>query len=440
MGNSRRLLAATALLATACATTPAPVQRPTIGAQPEPIVRELEDAQRQIEARARAPQAVGADIESAASIQIPDHPSVRGAITLFSGDLKSSVQESLIRSARYKPLIDRVLAEYRLPKALAYLPVIESAYLPTLTSRGGARGIWQMMTPTAREYGLRVDWWVDERADPERSTRAAAAFLRDLYRQFNDWPLTLAAYNAGAGRVRRAMSNSGSATFWDLLERTAVPAETRGYVPTFFAAITIAGDPATYGFQLGESVENDVRRVEIEGPVSLRYVAQVANVDETMLKDLNPAYRHAIVPPGRAALVVPSRAASEIASRSATLKNEDATLALCTFTMREGDSLPRLARTIRADAETLIAMNDGRNPREGDTIYLPVRARELGALLAGEQDYAVKKGDTIDSIAKRFALSVAELRDLNQLAHDHKLHPGDKLRVSAPRALTAGGL
>jgi len=103
-------------------------------------------------------------------------------------------------------------------------------------------------------------------------TRAAAAYLKDLYRQFNDWPLALAAYNAGAGRVRRAMNATASVTFWDLLERTAIPAETRGYVPTFFATITIAADPATYGFRLGEPAERDVRRVEIEGPVSLRYL------------------------------------------------------------------------------------------------------------------------------------------------------------------------
>src|SRR5207248_753290 len=156
--------------------------------------------------------------------------SIRGAVSLFATEMKPSIQESLLRSAKYRPLIDKVLDDAKLPRGLAYLPVIESAYLPTLTSRAGAHGIWQFMAETAREYGLRVDWWVDERADPERSTRAAAAYLRDLYRQFNDWPLTLAAYNCGPGRVRRTLNEANATSFWQLLEAAALPKETRGNV------------------------------------------------------------------------------------------------------------------------------------------------------------------------------------------------------------------
>lgn len=440
MRNVRLMLVAPALCAAACATAPAPqVAMTPVAVRRAPIVDDLEDAQRQIAAREAKPVApAAADVAAAASIAIPAHPTIGKAIALFTGTLKPSVQESMIRSAQYKALIDRVLDEYKLPKALAYLPVIESAYLPTLTSRAGARGIWQFMAETAREYGLRVDWWVDERADPEKSTRAAAAFLADLYRQFNDWPLTLAAYNAGAGRVRRALEATDSRTFWDLVDARALPAETRGYVPTFYATIMIAADPPVYGFRLGEPVPRDARRVEVEGPVSLRYIAAVANVDEATIAELNPSYRHAIVPPGRAIVVVPSAAADEVASRATTMKTEDSMIALCTFTLRERDSLKRIANAVGSDVETLVAMNGGRRARSGDTIFLPVRARELASLLAGEQYYAVRKGDTMYSIAKRFDLTVDELRDLNQLSRRHKLHPGDQLRVAAGRALTAG--
>ena len=441
MKSMRRMLAATALFATACATTPAPqaAKSPAV-VDRSPIVAELEEARRQIESRQVAPIAATADIEAVASIPVPTHPSIGKAINLFSGQLKSSVQESLTRSAQYRALIDRVFDEYKLPRALAYLPVIESAYLPTLTSRAGARGIWQFMAETGREYGLRVDWWVDERADPERSTRAAAAFIKDLYRQFDDWPLTLAAYNAGAGRVKRAMSTTGSQTFWELVDRGALPAETRGYVPTFFATIVIAADPVTYGFQLTDPVALDARRVSVEGPVSLQYIAQSSNVDEAVLAHLNPSYRRGIVPPGMNAVYVPAVAATDVAARARTLKNEDASIAVCTFTLRPGDSLPRIATAVGSDSETLLAMNSYRRAGPGDTIYLPVRARELGALLAGEHYYAVKKGDTIYSIAQRFDLSAEELRELNQLRKAHKIRPGDRLRISAPRALTAGGM
>ena len=455
MMKERAVVLLIAIYAVACASsTPAPkpvVAAPALQApsaakqQAEEYRKALEAAYAEIVARERKPVAApSVDVEAAASIPIPDHPTIRGALQYFTTDLKPSIQESLLRSGKYKKLIDKALDDYKLPRGLAYLPVIESAYVPSVTSRAGAHGIWQFMPETARDYGLRVDWWVDERADPERSTRAAAAYLKDLYRQFNDWPLALAAYNAGPGRIRRAMQTSGSATFWDLLENEAVPKETRGYVPTFFATLTIASDPVTYGFRLGTPIDFDRSAVEIEGPLSLRYLASVAHVDEALLRDLNPALRQGIVPPGKNAVRVPSKSAESIAARAATLKNEDANVAICSYTLREGESLKRIARALGTDIETLTAMNNLRSPDaigEGDAVYLPVRARELGSLLAhSDAYYAVKKGDTYYSIAKSHNLTVEELLELNELEVEHKLHPGERLRITAPRAVSAGGM
>ncbi|HEX7155137.1 MAG TPA: transglycosylase SLT domain-containing protein [Thermoanaerobaculia bacterium] len=386
------------------------------------------------------------DVEAAASIPIPEHRTIDGAVRYFSTGLKASIQTSLIRSGRYRTLIEQALKEHKLPVGLAYLPVIESAYLPNLTSRAGAHGIWQFMPDTAREYGLRVDWWVDERADPERSTKAAAAFLKDLHRQFNDWPLALAAYNCGPGRVRRALQSTGATTFWELLEQQAVPKETRGYVPTFFATLIIASDPQTYGFELGKTIEADEKRVEVEGPVSLRYLAEVAGIDEEHIKELNPALVRGIVPPGRAHVRVPAKVAETVVAKARELKHEDAYVAVCSFTLRKGDSIQRLARALGTKPETILAMNnlaDATRVRSGDAILLPVRERELGSLLkySEREDmfYAVKKGDTLYSVAKRHGLTVDELRDLNELTKTASLQPGQKLRVSSPRTLTAGG-
>jgi membrane-bound lytic murein transglycosylase D len=452
----RAVVLLVAIYAVACATS-TPPSKPVAVAAPahqstsaaklevEEYRRTIESAYSEIVAREGKPVIEPkVDVEAAASIPIPDHRTIRGALQYFTTDLKPSIQESLIRSAKYKKLIDKALDDYKLPRGLAYLPVIESAYVPTVTSRAGAHGIWQFMPDTAREYGLRVDWWVDERADPERSTRAAAAYLKDLYRQFNDWPLALAAYNAGPGRIRRAMSATGGTTFWDLLENEAVPKETRGYVPTFFATLTIASDPATYGFRLGQPLELDLKPVEVEGPLSLRYLASVGNIDEAILRELNPSLRQGIVPPGKATVRVPSKAADAVTARASTLKNEDANVAVCSYTLREGESLKRLARSLGTDVDTLIAMNNLRSGAvvsEGDSIYLPVRARELGAML-GHSDayYAVKKGDTYYSIAKSHSLTVDELLELNQLDSDHMLHPGERVRVTAPRTVTAGGM
>lgn len=444
------------VLSAACASAPKPAPAPPAPLQPPASAhldaaafqRELQTAYDDIVAREHKPVAAPAvDVEAAASMPIPDQKSVRGAISLFSTEMKADIQAYLSRSSRYKKLIDKSLTEAGLPKGLAYLPVIESGYAPTLTSRAGAHGIWQFMSETAREYGLRVDWWIDERADPERSTRAAAKYLKDLYRQFDDWPLTLAAYNAGPGRIRRALNASGASTFWELSEQAAIPKETRGYVPTFYAALVIASDPQTYGFTLGDTADDlETKRVEIDGPVSLHYLAEVANVDESLLKELNPALRRGIVPPGREQVRIPSKAVEAVSARARTLRREDDNIKLCSFTLREGDSLKRIAHSLGTTVDTLLAMNNldaAASVGEGDSVYLPVRARDLGPMLASRGNdiyYAVRKGDTLYSIAKRHNLSVDELRDLNDFAASHKLKVGERVRVNAPRTLSAGGM
>jgi membrane-bound lytic murein transglycosylase D len=458
MNNMRRLLPAAAFVFAACATTgPPPV--PTPVPQPSPVVSprssdaahlraELEQAFDEIVAREGTPvPAPQVDVEAAASIPIPEHRTINGAVNLFTTRMRDDIQTSLLRSARYKKMIEAALAEYRLPKGLAYLPVIESAYMPALTSRAGAHGIWQFMPETAREYGLRVDWWVDERADPEKSAHAAAAYLNDLYREFNDWSLVLAAYNAGPGRVRRAMTSTGATTFWELLEWGAVPKETRGYVPTFYATLLIATDPDTYGFRLSTPEEIDEKQIVVEGPLSLAYLAEVAGLDRDLLREMNPALRRDLLPPGRNAVHLPARAAQTVAPRAAMLKREDANVAVCTFTLRERDTLKRLAHAIGTSTATIMAMNSLQSAHavgEGDSIYLPVRARELGARLAHYHDagvyYKVRKGDTFYSIAKKHGLSVEDLRELNDLTSRAKLRPGQRLRVAPPRAVTAGGM
>jgi len=447
------LLSAT-LLSVACATTPPPEPMPvpvvaasTVHADFDSAKRDYDEVYAQILAHESKPADLPVvDVDAAKSIPVPDHRSIRSAVGLFSNELKGDIQTYLTRSGKYRALIEKTLADLDLPMGIAYLPVIESGYSPTMTSRSGAHGIWQFMPETAREYGLRVDWWVDERADPELSTRAAAQYIKDLYRQFNDWPLTLAAYNCGPGRVRRALQDTGATSFWQLVDQGAVPKETRGYVPTFYATIIIAADPTSYGFRLGPAVTPDVKPVEVQGPVSLHHLASIAKVDEAQIRELNPEYRRGMLPPGRSTVRIPAKSVDAVAARAATMKNEDETIAICSFTMRQGDTLKRLARAIGTDIDTILAMNNLSNPKrahEGVSLYLPVRARELGTLLSHAKDeiyYAVHRGDTLYSIAKKHHLSVAELMDLNDLRKGHKLHTGEKLRVTAPRALTAGGM
>ncbi len=403
--------------------------------------KDLEDAYERILARTGGTaQPTLADADAALSIDIPDHRTINGALDYFSTDLHDSIQASLYRAARYRKMIDRVLDQEHLPRGLAYLPVIESAYMPTLTSRAGARGIWQLMPDTARELGLRVDWWVDERCDPEQSTRAAAVYLRRLYDSFGDWPLVLAAYNAGPGRIQRALDQTGSSTFWQLLDQAAIPKETRGYVPTFFATLLIVSDPSARGFELIDDAPDLRRPVTVEGPVTLGYVASVAGSDPRDLEEMNPALRHGIVPPGKQTIFVPPSAVPAVAQQASTLHNDDPNLPVATFTLRRHDSLASLARRLKVSPQEIVAMNGG-SAAPGQSIYLPVTQRRLSELLSGppaETLYTVTSGDTLYSIARRHGLKVEELMDLNQLGGSTTIHPGDRLRVTTGQTLTAG--
>jgi len=443
-------------LAACAGTTPVPVvptpARPHLSAVPTSSSdnteyrKLLEEAHQRIVARESGmlPRVI-ADADAALSMPVPDQKSIEGALRLFSTRLKPSIQTSLNRSARFKSLIDDVLREYQLPAALAYLPVIESAFVPTLTSRAGAHGIWQFMEPTAREYGLRVDWWVDERANPEKSTRAAASYLRDLYRQFGDWPLALAAYNAGPGRIRRAMSETGATTFWDLSDQSAIPKETRGYVPTFYATVLIASDPATHGFKLTEPETPSSQLIRMEGPLSLSFLAGAAGTDEKTLQSLNPELRRGVLPPGTSTIRVPAHLAATITSGSDSLRNEDHLIAVSSFTLREGDSVESLADLLDVPVKEIVDMNriaPTRPTREGDSIYLPLRRRDLSARLRGFAgslpEYEVAGGDTLYSIAKQHGVTVEDLREVNGLASDAVIRPGDRLRLSSPTSVQTG--
>ncbi|MGK2859836.1 MAG: transglycosylase SLT domain-containing protein [Thermoanaerobaculia bacterium] len=387
-----------------------------------------------------------ADYEAATSIEIPDHPTVFGALNLFSTALKPKIQASLDRSTRYRAMIDSILDEHELPRALAYLPVIESGYITSSVSRVGAFGMWQFMPATAREYGLRVDWWVDERADPERSTRAAARYLKNLYKQFSDWPLALASYNAGPGRVSRSLSANSSADFWELYGKAALPRETRGYVPTFYATLMIVSEPDAHGFLLCEPEEQteDWTEVSIPGPVSLKYLAETLGVHDGVMRELNPAFRHGVTPPGTAHVRVPKSVASRLSEAAGNLRGDDPHARVAHYKVRKGDNIKSLARKLGSDSHTISGMNGGiTRLRTGTMIWVPVSHTELSASLAQKPKskyHTVKRGETLYVIAKRNGLSVDDLRSMNNLSSKHVLKVGEKLRTSTSNAVTAGGL
>jgi len=224
---------------------------------------------------------------------------VAGYINYFSSRGRGTLEHALTRSGRYRVMIERILKEEGVPQDLIYLAQAESGFHPYAVSRAGARGIWQFMGSRARAYDLHRDSWMDERQDPEKSTRAAARHLKDLYNQFGDWYLAMAAYNSGPGRVQSAVKRTGYADFWELYRRNVLPKETRNYVPIIVAVTIMAKNPSQYGL---DTIVPDPRMaydtLKINYPVDLRLVAECVDVTPAELQELNPSLLRMTTPKG----------------------------------------------------------------------------------------------------------------------------------------------
>src|SRR5208337_3039895 len=225
---------------------------------------------------------------------------VAGYINYFSTRGRGTVEHALARSGRYEDMIRRILREEGVPQELIYLAQAESGFHPLAVSRAGARGMWQFMGSRARGYGLQRSWWVDDRQDPEKATRAAARHLKDLYNQFGDWYLAMAAYNSGPGTVQAAVKRTGYADFWELYRRNVLPKETRNYVPIIVAVTIMAKNPAQYGL---DSVVKEkpvpYDALKIDYPVDLRLVAECVDASANTLQDLNPSLLRLTTPKDR---------------------------------------------------------------------------------------------------------------------------------------------
>ena len=215
---------------------------------------------------------------------------VASFVNYFSaGKGRGAMEHGLIRAGRYHDMILRVLKEEGVPQDLIYLAQAESGFHPLALSRAGARGMWQFMAGRASGYGLQRNWWVDERQDPEKATRAAARHLKDLYNQFGDWYLAMAAYNSGPGTVQRAVERTGYADFWELYRRNVLPAETRNYVPIILAVTIVAKNPAQYGLEVSPETAPAVEVVKVNYAVDLRLVAECIDAPVATLQELNPS-------------------------------------------------------------------------------------------------------------------------------------------------------
>jgi membrane-bound lytic murein transglycosylase D len=291
----------------------------------------------------------------------PLNQRVLSYVELFQGRLHEFLESGMRRGSKYLPMIQQVFRAEGLPLDLAYVPLIESAFRPEAISRASAKGVWQFMQGTALENGLRHDWYIDERSNPEKATVAAANYLKTLAGTFGgDWQLALASYNSGPGRVQKAMKRAGQSDFWSLTAKTtALPRETREYVPMILAAIIIARNPAQYGFSFESEDGLPFETVRLPRAVELRRVAEWTGTPIETLRTLNPELRRPMTPIKDAdyALRVPVGTSIEIARRMDESAGDDL-LSLTRYSVRNGETLAGIARKLHISRSDLAEAND----------------------------------------------------------------------------------
>ena len=381
-----------------------------------------------------------------------DLPAVRNErvefwIDFLSGRNKEKTELWLERQGRYAPLIRQALTANGMPQDLLYLAMIESGLSPKAYSHAAASGMWQFIAETGRRYNLRIDGYVDERRDPVKSTAAALEYLGEMHDEFGSWFLAAAGYNSGENRVRRLLrEHAGGATgdenlYWTIWPE--LPRETRDYVPLMLAMGHIAKDPARYGFtDLDYQEPLEYETVEVPGGTSLAAVARAVDVDRDVIEELNTHLVRGMTPPGGTYPVrVPLHRGANFAANLERIRAEMPDPV--EYTLRRGETLTHVARRFGVSVASIQDANGGLNPRRlqaGQRIRVPVadevtmaiaRSAEDGPAEGSWRTHRVRRGDTLWEIARRYDVSVAQLRSWNSMGGRSALRVGQELRVRA---------
>ena len=352
----------------------------------------------------------------------PSHPTLRVRrnervdhyVRRFSKKNKKTFAVILERSPAYIPYLERTLRAEGIPPEIAYLPLIESGFNVRAVSRKNAVGLWQFIRPTGKRYGLRIDRWVDERMDVEKSTLAAARYLNKMFDDFGSWELALAGYNCGERRVERAIRRTGSKDFWKLSRK--LPRETRNYLPKFYAALTIAKDPRRYGFDsLDKTAEKTHETVKVPPRKSLAEIAELLDVKHKELYRLNPSLVGLATPPGG---LYGLRVPAGYAAKLELLRDEVAQLAKVEFPftqrpvwyrVRTDDSLWKIARKFRTSVDSLKRVNH----ISGSIIHPGQKLRIPPGDNVAYVRHRVRRGETLYGLARRYGTSVNAIRRAN---------------------------
>jgi membrane-bound lytic murein transglycosylase D len=377
----------------------------------------------------------------APNIPVYTNKKISAFIYMYTRKKRTIFKQAINRSGKYMKMIHRIFREYELPYNLAYLAVVESNFNPYARSRANALGMWQFMSYTGKVFDLKRSWWHDDRYDPEKSTVAAARYLKRLHRRFNgDWELALAAYNSGSGTVRRAIRRAkreGKATdFWNL----KLPRETRGYVPAFYAVVTIFNDLEGYGFQERQIILDEVSKqpLEVASGISLKQIAGALSIEHEVLSEMNPSLRlRGLVPPivDRYEISIPGEIElSALQTQKLDQLAQDRLSNWKSHTVRQGETLWSISRFYRIPVKKILAFNRFRRKNLiniGQKLMLPVATNWKAPVIVSKTKLAkkaldklpgithvhkVQKGDTLWKISNRYNIPIKTIKYWNRKA------------------------
>jgi membrane-bound lytic murein transglycosylase D len=428
------------------------------------VSREDLRAVEELEAKGESPLGQGPAAETAPEAPTFDVPivmneKVKAFLAYFQTGKRGVVTRAIERARRYLPMMREIFQAKDVPLDLLNLAFIESAFNPFATSRARATGIWQFMEPTARLYGLRSDWWHDERRDPAKATAGAAAYLKALFGMFNSWPLAIAAYNAGEGKVQRAVERQRTTDFWAL----KLPRETQAFVPAFMAMTIIAKDPERHGFPPLDPDPLRTDQVTIRGPADLRVIARSAGTSLEEIRLLNPEVTRLVTPPTRPTydLRLPYGSKQAFLETFAAVPKSQR-VSWQRHPVRKGETFATIARRFRVPTGLLLEINGTAKAhplKPGTMVAVPLPALGKpgtadGVPLVARKEprkrqapvgqaratpvaprpthYTLKAGDTLWRVARAHGITVEALARANNLTPHQRLQPGVSLLIPAP--------
>lgn len=369
-----------------------------------------------------------------------DHPLIEKFRKQYmSTDGYNYLSKIMKRSAPYRDFIIELLETENMPAELLFLPVIESGFFETATSKSGAVGIWQFMKNSIGGYNIHIDDWVDERRDPWKASIAAVKKLKWNYSQFNDWPLALAAYNSGAGTIRTAIKKAGKADYWYLAEHGYLKKETLYYVPKFLAIAEILSRSEELNIDWGNTEDHPpTSTIEIKRAIDVRLLAEELGLDSETIRKLNPSLRYFITPPSiKYQLRLPS--AYTEAAQTVLNQSDKLLIKYYQYRIKSGDTLYALANHYGVSIQSILNYNTGLKPETlkiGKTILIPA-LKSVGTYSgkniaqAGNFDgtHTIRQGDTLWSLALKYSVSVELLAQKNNLSVNSVLKLGNTLKV-----------